>query len=137
MLPRFFIVAPALFAAGTAAAQTPSFTIDAALSAPFPSGLTAGDSDDTVHTTADGIITGFQQQLGANTVRLPVNPQSVNSDWWSRYKGAVDAALAHGMKVILGYWEANKDGLVDDMAAWNTRYTRLLSWVASPLTTAG
>jgi hypothetical protein len=91
----------------------------------IPTGLTAGDSYDTVRTTADGIITGFQQQLGANTVRLPVNPQSVNSDWWSRYKGAIDSALAHGMKVILGYWEANKDGLVDDMAAWNTMWDQV------------
>ena len=91
----------------------------------IPTGLTAGDSYDTVRTKADGIITGFQQQLGANTVRLPINPQSVNSDWWSRYKGAADSALAHGMKVIFGYWEANKDGLVDDVAAWNTMWDKV------------
>src|SRR3954471_3204082 len=54
----------------------------------IPSGLTASDSYSTVRTRADGIISGFQQLLGANTVRLPVNPQSVNSDWWGRYKGA-------------------------------------------------
>src|SRR4051812_17156347 len=60
----------------------------------IPTGLTAGDSYDTVRTKADGIIAGFQQQLGANTVRLPVNPQSVNSDWWARYKGAADSAVA-------------------------------------------
>ena len=88
----------------------------------IPTGLTASDSYATVKTKADGILSAFQQQIGANTVRLPINPQSVNSDWWSRYKGAVDSALAHGMKVILSYWEANKDGLVDDTGTWNTMW---------------
>jgi hypothetical protein len=90
----------------------------------IPSGLLAGDSYATVKTKADGIIAGFQSQIGANTVRLPINPQSVNSDWWARYKGTVDSALAHGMKVILSYWEADtaKDGKVDDTAAWNTMW---------------
>ena len=37
----FVLSGSAAFAAGTAAAQQPSFTIDAALSAPFPSRLTA------------------------------------------------------------------------------------------------
>ncbi|MGW4944985.1 cellulase family glycosylhydrolase [Actinoplanes sp. NPDC004185] len=91
----------------------------------IPSGLTAADSYATVRAKADGVITGFQQQLGADTVRLPINPQSVNSDWWARYKGAVDSALGHGMKVILSYWEADKDGYVDDPAAWNTMWDRV------------
>src|SRR5690242_15264484 len=43
--PRFAAVVIAITTfAGTAAPQTPSFTIDAALSAPFPSGLTAAPS---------------------------------------------------------------------------------------------
>src|SRR5690349_8525779 len=91
----------------------------------IPTGLAAGDSYDTVRTKADGIISGFQQQIGANTVRLPINPQSVNSDWWGRYKGAIDSSLAHGMKVILSYWEANKDGFVDDTAAFNAMWDRV------------
>ncbi|MFD0524477.1 hypothetical protein [Paractinoplanes durhamensis] len=53
----------------------------------IPTGLTAADSYSTVYTKADGIITGFQNLLGANTVRLPINPQSVNSTWWASYKG--------------------------------------------------
>ena len=88
----------------------------------IPTGLTASDSYTTVRGKADGILAGFQNLLSANTLRLPVNPQSVNSAWWASYRGAVDSALAHGMKVILSYWEADthKDGLVDDTAAWNT-----------------
>jgi hypothetical protein len=90
----------------------------------IPSGLTASDSYNTVYSKANGIIAGFQSQLGANTVRLPVNPQSVNSAWWGSYRAAFDSALAHGMKVIVSYWEADtaKDGRVDDSAAWNTMW---------------
>src|SRR3954464_10065148 len=73
----------------------------------IPTGLSASDSYSTVRGKADGILAGFQNLLGANTVRLPVNPQSVNSAWWASYRGAVDSALAHGMKVILSYWEAD------------------------------
>src|SRR5262245_22673318 len=61
----------------------------------IPTGLTASDSYATVKTKADGILSGFQSLLGANTVRLPINPQSVNSSWWGAYRGAVDSALAH------------------------------------------
>ncbi|GAA2559777.1 cellulase family glycosylhydrolase [Winogradskya consettensis] len=93
----------------------------------IPTGLTASDSYATVRSKADGIVAGFQSQLGANTLRLPINPQSVNSTWWAAYKGAVDSALAHGMKVILGYWEATKDGYVDDSAAWNTMWDTVTS----------
>src|SRR3954464_13962715 len=93
----------------------------------IPSGLTASDSYSTVYTKADGVIGGFQSLLGANTVRLPINPQSVNSAWWASYKAAFDSALAHGMKVIVSYWEADhaKDGYVDNPAAWNPMGARV------------
>jgi dipeptidyl aminopeptidase/acylaminoacyl peptidase len=42
------LLASAAFAVGTAAAQQPAFTIDAALSAPFPSGLTAAPAGSRV-----------------------------------------------------------------------------------------
>ncbi|MFD8501099.1 cellulase family glycosylhydrolase [Amycolatopsis sp. NPDC059657] len=91
----------------------------------IPTGLASGDSYSAVKSKADGIISGFQSKLGANTVRLPINPKSVNSDWWARYKGAADSALGKGMKVIFGYWEANKDGKVDDTNAWNTMWDKV------------
>jgi hypothetical protein len=93
----------------------------------IPSGLTASDSYSTVRTKADNTLSELQRITGANTVRLPINPQSVNSDWWGRYKGTVDSAVARGMKVILGYWEADKDGRVDDSAAWQTMWDRVTS----------
>jgi len=91
----------------------------------IPSGLSASDSYSTVRSKADSTLSELQRISGANTVRLPINPQSVNSDWWGRYKGTVDSALGRGMKVILGYWEANKDGRVDDSAAWQAMWDRV------------
>jgi hypothetical protein len=93
----------------------------------IPTGLTASDSYGTVQTKATGILAGFQDLIGANTVRLPINPQSVNSTWWASYKAAFDVALSRGMKVIVSYWEADtsKNGLVDDLTAWNTMWDRV------------
>src|SRR4051812_27246657 len=84
-----------------------------------PSGLDKEtDKYGDVLSKAKRILEGFQQNLGANTVRLPINPPSVNGDWWNAYKGAIDAATGRGMKVILGYWESKSsmDGRVDELA---------------------
>ena len=95
-----------------------------------PSGLSTADSYATTYAKATAVINGFQANLGANTVRLPVNPYSVNGSFWASYTGAIDAATARGFNVILSYWEgtAHKDGLVDDATAywamWKTITTR-------------
>ncbi|OPG14293.1 ricin-type beta-trefoil lectin domain protein [Microbispora sp. GKU 823] len=90
----------------------------------IPSGLSASDSYATVKAKADAILTGFQNNLGANTVRLPVNPYSVGTGWWNSYTGAIDAATAKGFKVVLAYWEgpSAKDGRIDDVAAWTSMW---------------
>ncbi|MGK7900757.1 MAG: cellulase family glycosylhydrolase [Hormoscilla sp.] len=82
----------------------------------IPSGLTSDDNYATVRNIANDILSAFQN-VGANTVRLPINPSSVSDSWWANYKGAIDEARSMGMMVILCYWEAasSKDGLVDDL----------------------
>ncbi|GED83733.1 ricin-type beta-trefoil lectin domain protein [Streptomyces sp. 6-11-2] len=89
-----------------------------------PSGLSTADSYATVHAKATAVLTGFRNNLGADTVRLPINPYSVGTSWWNAYTGAIDAATAMGFKVVLGYWEglSHKDGKVDDTNAWNTMW---------------
>ncbi|SBT42975.1 Ricin-type beta-trefoil lectin domain-containing protein [Micromonospora narathiwatensis] len=95
-----------------------------------PSGLSTADSYATTYAKATAVIGGFQSNLGANTVRLPINPYTVNGSFWSSYTGAIDAAVDRGFKVILSYWEgtAHKDGLVDDTTAfwsmWQTVVNR-------------
>jgi hypothetical protein len=85
-----------------------------------PSGLSTSDDYRTTYRKADGIIGEFRKELRANTVRLPINPSSVGTPWWSSYRGAIDAAVGRGFKVILSYWEAGnaKDGRVDDPTAY-------------------
>ena len=60
------------------------------------------DSYATTYAKSRAIIGGFSK-LGANTVRLPVNPTSVNGPFWKSCRAAIDAATAKGFKVILGY----------------------------------
>ncbi len=91
-----------------------------------PSGLSTADDYATTYRRASGIVLEFRHELRANTIPMPINPSSVGTDWWTSYRGAIDAATRQGFKVILSYWEANnaKDGRVDDVAAfdsmWNT-----------------
>lgn len=87
----------------------------------IPSGLSIDDSYREVYSTSSRIVREFKHELKANTVRLPINPSSVGTDWWESYRGAIDAASDRGFKVILSYWEADnaKDGRVDDPAAFD------------------
>lgn len=86
-----------------------------------PSGLAVTDDYHTVYRIAGDMVEGFRKNLGANTLRLPINPASVGTAWWKSYRAAIDAATAKGDKVILSYWESNtaKDGKIDDTTTWN------------------
>ncbi|MET7486419.1 cellulase family glycosylhydrolase [Streptomyces sp. NPDC005538] len=91
------------------------------------SGLSLSDTYAQTYTKATRVIAAFRANLGANTVRLPINPYTVNGSYWKSYRGVIDAATAQGFKVIVSYWEgtgANKDGFIDDPATywpmWNT-----------------
>jgi hypothetical protein len=98
-----------------------------AADAVVPSGLSTTDSYATTYAKASAVIGQFRAKLGANTVRLPVNPASVNGPFWNSYTGAIDAATAKGFKVILGYWEAPnaKDGRIDDPATFTAMWQRI------------
>ena len=89
-----------------------------------PSGLSTGDDYRTTYRKASDLVLEFRHEVGANTVRLPINPSSVGTDWWESYQGAIDAATRHGFKVILSYWEGDdaKDGRVDDPAAFDAMW---------------
>ena len=91
------------------------------------SGLSTSDTYAQTYTKASRIIAAFRVNLGANTVRLPINPYTVNGSYWKSYRGVIDAATAQGFKVIVSYWEGTgdrRDGFIDDEATywpmWNT-----------------
>jgi ricin-type beta-trefoil lectin protein/cellulase (glycosyl hydrolase family 5) len=89
-----------------------------------PSGLSTADDYKTTYRKATGIVGEFRHELKANTIRLPINPSSVGTAWWNSYRGAIDASVASGFKVILSYWEADnaKDGRVDDPAKFDAMW---------------
>lgn len=84
-----------------------------------PTGLNSADNYATTIFKSDTILAAFRK-TGANTIRLPINPQTVLQNWWLAYSAAIDRASAKGMKVIVGCWEgaSSKDGKVDDMYAF-------------------
>jgi hypothetical protein len=94
-----------------------------------PSGLSTSDNYATVYAKATSVIGAFQTNVGANTVRLPVNPYTVNGSFWTPYTGAIDAAIAKGFKVILSYWEgtAAKDGRIDNSTAYWTMWQTIVA----------
>lgn len=94
-----------------------------------PSGLSTADDYRTTYDTASDIVLEFRHEVGANTVRLPINPSSVGTEWWESYQGAIDAATRHGFKVILSYWEGDdaKDGRADDPAAFDAMWDTVVA----------
>src|SRR5882724_760247 len=48
----------------------------------IPDGLSASDTNAQVYAIANTDVKAFQANLGANTVRLPINPPSVSQSWW-------------------------------------------------------
>jgi Ricin-type beta-trefoil lectin domain/Cellulase (glycosyl hydrolase family 5) len=92
-----------------------------------PSGLSTSDSYATVYGITTRMVAGFRKNLGANTLRLPVNPASVGTTWWDSYRATINAATASGFKVILSYWDekSSNDGMIDNITAWNQMWDTL------------
>jgi hypothetical protein len=83
----------------------------------------------SIRAQADAILAAFQSSLGANTIRIPVNPETVLSPWWNSYRGIIDAATARGMNVDLSYWaedEVGKGNVVSNSALWNQMWTTII-----------
>jgi endoglucanase len=85
------------------------------------SGTTTADSYAAVLAKSTAILTAFQNTVGANAVRVPINEPTTMDPWWSAYKGTIDAAVARGMKVIVAYW-AWHNGRMDDVNAFYTMW---------------
>ena len=92
------------------------------------SGLTAADSYATVKAKAQSIAAEFYTKVGANTIRIPINPATVNSSRWAAYKGVIDGIRAQGARVIIAYWEGtNRDGVIDNTTAYNTMWDTVVA----------
>lgn len=96
-------------------------------------GLSSSDSYATVQGKANALYDDMASAMGVNTVRLPINTQTVaNTTWWNAYRGAIDAANAHGFKVILTFWTDHASGArIANLAAWNTMWSTVISTYGS------
>ncbi|MEV6013275.1 carbohydrate-binding protein [Streptomyces sp. NPDC051976] len=94
-------------------------------------GMSATDTYSSARSKADAMFEAFQVGLDANTVRLPVNPATVNTSWWNTYKAVVDAALARGFKVVLSYWTEDSGSKPPNMDSWNAMWDTLTNMYAS------
>jgi endoglucanase len=89
------------------------------------SGLSLTDNYAAVQSVAGFVLSAFSG-VGANAVRIPINPETVIGSWWVNYKGAIDEAASLGMKVIVCPWTGSSDnnGMINDPACfwkmWDT-----------------
>ncbi|MEV4518237.1 RICIN domain-containing protein [Dactylosporangium sp. NPDC049525] len=96
-------------------------------------GLSPNDDYNTTRSKADAMFAAFQSNLGANTVRLPINPATTS---WTSYNGVIDAATARGFKVILCYWSQDGTNMVPAgfLATFNQMWDTLAArYLANPL----
>jgi endoglucanase len=96
-------------------------------------GLSSSDSNATVRAKANALYDDMVSTMGVNTVRLPINTHTVGTTWWNAYRGAIDAAVERGFKVILAYWEdgAASGGRITNLAAWNTMWSTVTNTYGS------
>jgi len=93
-----------------------------------PSGLSMSDSYATTFAKATAVLKGFQNNLGANTVRFGMNQQTVASPWWNSYIAAFDAATAMGMNVMVAPWAApGGPGRVTDTTGFFNMWTTVVN----------
>ncbi len=91
------------------------------------SGLSVGQSYATVESVASTVMSPMQS-VGANTVRIPINPQTALGTWWSSYKGVIDEATGLGMKVIIGNWTGSGNaGTVNDLPSFYKMWDTVVS----------
>ena len=88
------------------------------------SGLSLSDNHESAYAIADRIVGQFQEVLGTNSVRMPVNePTILNA--FDMYSGALDAALKHG-RVAMGYWGPAQPSGPKNMDDWWKMWAKLV-----------
>lgn len=84
----------------------------------YISGLSASDTYSSATAVAGAVMDQFVSELGANSVRLPINEATV-AQYWSTYTGAIDTVASKG-NVILCFWSSSSGAKPPDMTAyWN------------------
>jgi len=96
-------------------------------------GLSGSDDYNTTRSKADAMFTTFASTLGANTVRIPINPVTAAG---TSYYGVIDSAVAHNFKVILTYWSQDGTNMVNSslLPSWQQMWDTITAkYVNQPL----
>ena len=84
----------------------------------YISGLSVSDTNSSATAVAGAVMDQFISELGANSVRLPINEATV-AQYWNTYTGAIDTVASKG-NVILCFWSSSSGAKPPDMTAyWN------------------
>jgi hypothetical protein len=88
------------------------------------SGLSLSDNYQSASVVAERVIGQFQELLGTNSVRMPVNePTILNA--FDMYSGALDVALEHG-RLVMGYWGPSQPSGPKNMNDWWKMWGKLV-----------
>ena len=96
-------------------------------------GLSGSDDYNATRAKADAMFATFASELGANTVRMPINPVTASG---TSYYGVIDSAVAHGFKVILTYWSQDGTNMVNSslFPSWQQMWDTITAkYVNQPL----
>ena len=96
-------------------------------------GLSASDDYNTTRSKADAVFAAFAGELGANTVRIPINPATASG---TSYYGVIDSAVAHNFKVVLTYWSQDGTNMVNSslLPSWQAMWDTITAkYVNQPL----
>ena len=100
------------------------------------SGITSDtDTYEGVTTKANIVVSAFVDLVKANSFRMPINEPTALDPWWNSYKAAIDAGIAKGMKVIIGFWAKDKGiGKPVDNTRWYSMWKVVIdAYVTNPL----
>ena len=88
------------------------------------SGLSLSDNYESASVVAERVIGQFQDLMGTNSVRMPVNePTILNA--FDMYSGALDVALKHG-RLVMGYWGPSQPSGPKNMDDWWRMWAKLV-----------
>jgi len=80
------------------------------------SGTSLSDTYESASVVAERVIGQFQELLGTNSVRIPINEPTA-SKFWNTYTGIIDVGLSKG-RVAIGYWGPAQPSGPKNMNDW-------------------
>ena len=88
----------------------------------IPCGLTSSETVAGAQAKADQIASNIKY-VGGNTVRVPINPPTVASSYWTIEQAYINELVKDGLYVDMCCWtESSSVGTVDDMSNWETMW---------------